>query len=290
MFEPRGSSQPGRKPAAHGARSGRVTCGFTLIELLVVIAIIAILAALLLPALSAAKEAGRTARCQGNLHQLGLGLRMYVEDSHAFPIFTYDQNGAAIASLGFWSTRLIPYVQHDWTNGLYLCPSYRGLTVAGNDTAVPLGSYGYNANGVKFALSQLGLGGYLTDPNNTNSVRPIRDADVTTPADMIGLGDANLMQVLPGVLLAFYGVTGPANYSGFARLDISSRDLTEASGFGGSSCVIQASQLRHRGRFNIMFGDGHLEKLLDAKLFEKSDQALARWNNDHLPHADLLTR
>jgi prepilin-type N-terminal cleavage/methylation domain-containing protein/prepilin-type processing-associated H-X9-DG protein len=62
----------------------RAPCGFafTLIELLVVIAIVAVLAALLVPVLSKGKEAGKSAACIGNLHQVGVALQVYVDGNN----------------------------------------------------------------------------------------------------------------------------------------------------------------------------------------------------------------
>ncbi len=54
---------------------------FTLIELLVVVAIVAILVALIVPALGAAREAGRVAACLSNLRQNYIICRLYA-DAH----------------------------------------------------------------------------------------------------------------------------------------------------------------------------------------------------------------
>ena len=65
--------------------------GFTLIELLTVIAIIAILATIASPGIGAAIERGRSARCVGNLRQIGVAVQQYVNDNdYRFPPIETD--------------------------------------------------------------------------------------------------------------------------------------------------------------------------------------------------------
>jgi prepilin-type N-terminal cleavage/methylation domain-containing protein len=111
--------------AAHYGRA------FTLIELLVVIAIIAILAALLLPVLSAARQRAWTARCQSNLHQIGLGMNMFAdENNEMYPVsgggIAWDATDAQTQNHG-WMQQIFSFVQN--TN-IFRCPGNAQLPAA----------------------------------------------------------------------------------------------------------------------------------------------------------------
>lgn len=272
-----------------GRRCAAGTGGFTLIELLVVIAIIAILAAMLLPALSLAKSAARSAKCKSNLRQLGLALTMYVDDFDRYPVYNFD-----LISAMPWNERLRPYISGKWSDPIYRCPDYRGLTMEGDpDSAAPLGSYGYNANGVEFYPHELGLGGRLANVESlvpdSDDVVPLPAARVKVPSDMIAFGDATLVWVPPIFLKNLYNNSGTvASYSGAAIIDINSHNNMLTPSWPGSKGIKEATKLRHNETYNIVFCDGHVENIKEKKLFERTEQSLRRWNNDNLAHADLL--
>ena len=102
---------------AVGARRGSAKRrGFTLVELLVVIAIIGILLTLLLPAVQAAREAGRRIKCQNNLHQLILAVTTYADVQQVYPasgivdtsLAHYDPRSGTMFS---WITLILPQIE-----------------------------------------------------------------------------------------------------------------------------------------------------------------------------------
>ena len=97
-------------------RSAAQVAAFTLVELLVVIAIIGILVQLLLPAVQAAREAGRRVSCQNNLRQLGLAVQNYADSLRVFPASgivntsspQYDPQSGTMFS---WIVLTLPYME-----------------------------------------------------------------------------------------------------------------------------------------------------------------------------------
>jgi prepilin-type N-terminal cleavage/methylation domain-containing protein len=139
--------------------------GFTLVELLVVIAIIGILVALLLPAVQAAREAGRRTQCTNHIKQMMLAMHNLESAKKAFPsggiapyaaIENYLTDSLNIpkptnpkgSPLGpkqqgmSWAYQILPYLEEaaaydlkttDALQGITIssfhCPSKRGSTI-----------------------------------------------------------------------------------------------------------------------------------------------------------------
>ncbi len=110
----------------------RIRRGFTLIELLVVITIIGMLMAILLPAVQAAREAGRRTTCMNNQKNLAVAAILYQASMGHFPSCVTLVGGKDAT----WVVSLFPYMERKlewkkWTAGkgeplyikLMVCPS-----------------------------------------------------------------------------------------------------------------------------------------------------------------------
>jgi len=158
----------------HGRPSFKRSSAFTLIELLVVIAIIAILAAILFPVFAQAKEAAKKAQCTSNLHQLGLGLQMYIADSDdTYPTVLGPATPINGGGNGWepYDVQLQQYIKND---GVFKCPS-DSVSIPNYDISVFFdGSYStkplsrsYGIVGNIYTVQNSNSGGATLYDNNT---------------------------------------------------------------------------------------------------------------------------
>src|SRR5687768_9733876 len=89
---------------------------FTLVELLVVIAIIGLLIGLLLPAIQAARESSRRAKCANNLKQIGLALHNHEQAYKHYPPGATWAIGPPTIRQGSILVHLLPYLEQEQTH------------------------------------------------------------------------------------------------------------------------------------------------------------------------------
>jgi len=199
---------------------------FTLIELLVVIAIIAILAALLLPALSVAKQRAWTTSCNSNLHQIGLGMRMFADDNNEL----YPESGDKI----YWGATDPMTGKASWLEQIF---SYVGSTNA------------YNCPGnVQLPLAEQGPFNYFNGDRAVyvavTNFASVKSTAITLPAAYVLGGDTGGIASLTG------GGT-------FDPLDADKDDYTQnCVGGATNGSPFELWQIHSQGQ-NVLFADGH---------------------------------
>ena len=221
---------------------------FTLIELLVVIAVIGILAAMLLPALSSAKQRAWTAGCNSNLHQIGLGMKMFADDNDGL----YPESGGNIywgatdptTGKPGWMEQIFRYVGN--TN-VYNCPGNVQL-------AVPYqGPFNY-FNGCNAAY--VAAGGFAA----------VNGAKIKFPAAYVLGGDTAGTQ---------------SGRIQFDPLDADKDDYTQnCVGGAADDSLTEFWQIHAQGQ-NVLFADGHAKwyKLFDPGEMTFGYDCMTNWVN-----------
>ena len=211
----------------------RSRSGFTLIELLAVIAIIAVLAALLIPVVSRARKSAENAKCVSNMHQLGAALSLMIGDQAPhLSIHYYNYNIEPT-----WSSDLVDkgYLTSDAMKKIARCPSL--ATPAKHIDNYSFFCYGLN----RFATLTV-----ASDPAANPPVQldeKINTMTLASRSKAAILGDSVLK---PG-------------YQGFNAYQW----LFFGFGNDGDGGIVH---IRHSGRANLFFLDGHIEALTPAEI------------------------
>ena len=230
---------------------GIAQAGFNVIELLVVVVIVAILATLLLPALTKAKEQGRSSICKNNMRQLTLAMVLYADDNNDYlpwpgdvdrnwqpdwvfggqpdtypnnpdtwnmPGFGFHAESGSIFPYATGQPRVVPHRDYYTTTyRIYRCPSTGGLS---------------EALRVNFSMNE--------------------ELDPTT----------DLTKAFPeGVKVA--NVVGPTQKILLVNEDPAT--MRNAS-FKPQGTALTGQFVVHDGRVNVGFIDGHLEAMRDRKV------------------------
>ncbi len=275
-----------RRPSS---RSWSGKPAFTLIEMLVVIFVVGLLLALIVPSVYRLREMARSAQCTSNLRQLyGTVMARATDHGGAFPY---------AASFDTWSTTRNTWVPHsvgwvhynslgrtmwygnDATNsiqqgtlwaytqdrGIYLCPTFQLRSQTSWIRPGTTQNYtGLNTAHRSYVMSRTLDGISLYSLKRASSKVLFADGNISPTSDGERISAYGLEQA------TWNEIPGPPNY-GKRYLYKSEDGMLEGSFWavqGGVDRPNEAIGTYHNGFANVVFADGHTERLLHTKTID----------------------
>src|SRR3984885_12726970 len=265
----------GERPVFQGGSA------FTLIELVVVIAIISILASMLLPVLSQAQDAGRTAVCKSNQRQLTVASMNYSVDNNNWlnPLQTAVPNSSVETTY-----RVILWYYVAQMPSVFDCPAERSAVYADGISAydASYGGFGLDAStnwsetgiGVagpyeKWNQSGIGVAGahWIHVDGNPDPTAQVSSMPFGRPTPDYYEGLHRSSEINAASKLIWYGDGGcgsPATWAddswGIKNTDTSGNGSEDQAGFNRLQQDQYGCQ-RHEGKANYAFADGHVQLL-----------------------------
>jgi len=262
-------------PTRHNTSQRRA---FTLLELLLVIAIIALILSILMPALSAARQAGQGAVCLANLRRLAISCQLYLDLSDGrFPpmrLSTVDgetyvnefgaekprwqwflafELGAIItppADGGTFGDSFSTNMNNDY----FVCPSLFGTYTRD----IRNGAYGYN-------YQYLGNSRTHTAPPAYDNF-PVHENRITVPTQTVVFADSRGGHPEHGKHA--YSLDPP-------RLAVEMNATRFGPGPSDGPIQHSPAEARHQRRANTAFADGHCEPMALQRLgYELGDDGV----------------
>ncbi|GAC1306661.1 MAG: DUF1559 domain-containing protein [Isosphaeraceae bacterium] len=255
--------------------------GISLIEVLVVITIIGVLIGLLLPAVQMAREAARSMSCKNNMHQIGIALNNFAQESKRLPSLSLDgasRHNPQVALLPMLEqTDLYDQGENQTTYqtspGIYLCPSddyrtgwcsYPANAGTGGSRGVP-GPFGVPIEYIKDGTSSTAaFSEWILGTNANKSVRRtyITPTLLVAPNQFVAFADEcrSLPDTGPFTLNRgvpwFVGGYGHTAYN--HALEPNAKSCTNAGSVDDGAWTASSF---HPGGVNVVFADGHVSMI-----------------------------
>lgn len=226
--------------------------GFTLTELLVVVAVIAILIGILAPTLRGAMSSARAFKCQMSQRSVAFDFQIFADpqlhgdrgddgNRPTFKIETFQESQYGVDEFWRWGDAGAIKLPDAAGNDPMRCPSVREALTLRNNLACSGGAVGPSAS------VSYGFNGRLNRAEIIDSRGRPRAVSVSLRADILQHSSVPLMMDVDGTKAAQLGVT--PLYTAPA-LDSQGPYANDRVWFPG---------LRHNGKVNVAFMDGHVE-------------------------------